>query len=278
MTGQVMGTPAYMAPEQIEKPDQVDHRADIYSLGVVFYEMLTGELPLGRFQPPSRKVQVDVRLDEVVLHTLEKEPERRYQQVSQVKSDVQSVESHAPASAPAEPRDTTGGGGGPCKVELGRPGAVTAIASYFIFVLGLFTPMAWMVFARLTGRSVGWSFPFFLDSFNARVWSGFVTPLSFSPFMLSGQTALAFSVAAIVAGIGLLRLRHWARYLAIVLALMSVTSLFPIGLVGTVLILAYLFRRDVARLFVLGEGPVTLEEEEAAQLERSFGPRVVARI
>ena len=87
----VMGTPHYMAPEQVEHPQEVDHRADIYSLGVVFYEMLTGELPLGKFQPPSRKVQVDVRLDEVVLHALEKEPERRYQQASEVKSDVETI-------------------------------------------------------------------------------------------------------------------------------------------------------------------------------------------
>jgi predicted Ser/Thr protein kinase len=87
----VMGTPHYMAPEQVEKPQTVDHRADIYSLGVVFYEMLTGELPLGKFAPPSKKVQMDVRLDEVVLHTLEKEPERRYQHASQVKTDVETI-------------------------------------------------------------------------------------------------------------------------------------------------------------------------------------------
>jgi len=89
--GHVMGTPLYMAPEQVEHPQAVDHRADIYSLGVVFYEMLTGELPLGKFAPPSRKVQIDVRLDEVVLRTLEKEPDRRYQQASQVKTEVETI-------------------------------------------------------------------------------------------------------------------------------------------------------------------------------------------
>jgi len=90
-SGQRMGTPQYMAPEQIEHPQEVDHRADIYSLGVVFYEMLTGELPIGRFAPPSKKVHVDVRLDEIVLHTLEKEPERRYQHASEVKTDVETI-------------------------------------------------------------------------------------------------------------------------------------------------------------------------------------------
>ena len=90
-TGQVMGTPHYMAPEQFEKPLEVDHRADIYALGVVFYEMLTGEVPMGRFAAPSEKVQIDVRLDEVVLRSLEREPARRYQQVRDVKSQVESI-------------------------------------------------------------------------------------------------------------------------------------------------------------------------------------------
>ncbi len=94
--GQRMGTPHYMAPEQIEHPGQVDHRADIFSLGVVFYEMLTGELPLGLFAPPSQKVQVDVRLDKVILHSLEKEPERRYQHASEVKTDLETIAGQSP--------------------------------------------------------------------------------------------------------------------------------------------------------------------------------------
>ena len=96
-----MGTPRYMAPEQMEGSHGVDHRADIYSLGVVFYEMLTGELPVGRFAAPSRKVEIDVRLDEVVLRTLEKEPQHRYQSASHIKSDVQSITStNDPTLAP----------------------------------------------------------------------------------------------------------------------------------------------------------------------------------
>ena len=131
----VVGTPHYMAPEQIEQPAKVDHRADIFSLGVVFYEMLTGELPLGKFQPPSRKVQVDVRLDEVVLHALEKEPERRYQHASQVKTDLETI------AGSAQHRQPTASAR-PAELERGR--WLVIAASFILFaaaaVMGFNSP------------------------------------------------------------------------------------------------------------------------------------------
>jgi serine/threonine protein kinase len=97
-TTMVMGTPNYMAPEQLEKPLEVDHRADLYSLGVVFYEMLTCELPIGQFDPPSRKVKTDARLDGVVLRALAKEPQRRFQSATQIRQAVEALSTSAPLS------------------------------------------------------------------------------------------------------------------------------------------------------------------------------------
>jgi serine/threonine protein kinase len=109
-SGQVLGTYRYMAPEQVEGAKHVDHRADIYALGVMVYEMLTGSLPLGRFEPPSRRVAVDVRIDEVVLRSLEREPERRWQRAAEMQQAVERITVHAPpppltpaAAAPAPP-------------------------------------------------------------------------------------------------------------------------------------------------------------------------------
>lgn len=101
-TGMFMGTPAYTAPEQARDAAHVDHRADIYSLGVLLYELLTGELPRGVFQPPSRKAGSDARLDNVVQRALQERPEDRYQAASDLKNDVSSVSSKPPA------RSTTG--------------------------------------------------------------------------------------------------------------------------------------------------------------------------
>jgi TM2 domain-containing membrane protein YozV/predicted Ser/Thr protein kinase len=153
---QVMGTLHYMAPEQVENPSSVDHRADIYALGVVLYEILTGELPIGRFPLPSEKTPLDPRLDEIVLHALEKEPDKRYQNASDVKTDVQVVSGtydRAAAAAatpaavasigPAAPAPAIAGGG-PAIGGFALPPDATGMfrvrstgIAYLLWLLGL---------------------------------------------------------------------------------------------------------------------------------------------
>src|SRR5262249_23703768 len=100
----VMGTLHYMAPEQMDNPLKLDHRADIYAVGVVLYEMLTGQLPRGNFPLPSRAAKVDSRLDQVILRALETDPNRRYQRISEIKTAVESLTQRAepiPEALPA---------------------------------------------------------------------------------------------------------------------------------------------------------------------------------
>jgi serine/threonine protein kinase len=127
-TGARLGTPHYMAPEQVERPEDVDHRADIYSLGVVFYELLTGELPLGRFQAPSAKASLDERVDEIVLRALAKERELRQQSAGQVKAEVEGLATRGPVER---------GGGGVFRRRLTRRvigGVAIATVAALVFV------------------------------------------------------------------------------------------------------------------------------------------------
>lgn len=88
MSASLFGTPDYAAPEQQDSTVATDHRADIYSLGVVLYEMLTGERPQRNFVPPSKRVQVDIRIDEIVLRALEMTPELRFQTAAEFRTQV----------------------------------------------------------------------------------------------------------------------------------------------------------------------------------------------
>jgi aminoglycoside phosphotransferase (APT) family kinase protein len=79
LTKQVMGTPHYMAPEAVRRGSgEADPRGDVYAVGVILYEALTGQLPLGRFQAPSMLGHGDARLDEVVLRALASDPASRH--------------------------------------------------------------------------------------------------------------------------------------------------------------------------------------------------------
>ncbi|MGQ0506194.1 MAG: serine/threonine protein kinase [Myxococcaceae bacterium] len=91
-TSVAMGTVNYMAPEQRRDAKHVDGRADLYSLGVLMYEMLTGELPIGRFKLPSERIAgLDARIDHVVEKCLENDLEARYQNAKDVLHDLEEL-------------------------------------------------------------------------------------------------------------------------------------------------------------------------------------------
>jgi serine/threonine-protein kinase len=115
-TGMRLGSPKYMSPEQV-LGQRVDHRTDIFSLGVMLYEMLTGKAPFGgnslealMYQtvntvplPPSRiNPDVPEMLDLILAKTLEKQTDNRYQSATDLASDLRECEKHYGSSLPTD--------------------------------------------------------------------------------------------------------------------------------------------------------------------------------
>ena len=110
--GMIIGTPEYMAPEQVEG-QEADQRTDIYALGAILFEMVTGRVPFEGDSPlsvaykhkneppiPPRKLnaQVPEPLNGLILRCLEKEKENRYQTADEVLADLIRVEDGLPIS------------------------------------------------------------------------------------------------------------------------------------------------------------------------------------
>jgi serine/threonine-protein kinase len=100
-TGDVGGTPGYCAPEQWFSLDNIDGRADIFSIGVIFYEMMTGKRPPAydnnnkrpAIDPPSKlHPTISKDLDDIILRILELDPEKRYRSVLELIPDVELLE------------------------------------------------------------------------------------------------------------------------------------------------------------------------------------------
>jgi len=119
-TGLIMGTPEYMAPEQVAGK-KVDERADIYSLGIILYELFTGKVPFTGpsaisvgFQqikdapavPSSMNPQIGKSLEQVILKALEKDPVQRYRDVAELKHALEAAMAQ-PASVDAQPQEAS---------------------------------------------------------------------------------------------------------------------------------------------------------------------------
>ncbi len=101
-----MGTPDFMAPEALYGIGQVDHRADLYAVGVMLYQMLTGEVPRGRFDLPSvHRPGVDPRFDAIVDRAMQRNPEKRYSSAADIRTDLEKIRSDPlpTSTAPAPP-------------------------------------------------------------------------------------------------------------------------------------------------------------------------------
>ncbi|MCU0714210.1 MAG: serine/threonine protein kinase, partial [Pirellula sp.] len=104
VTRQVLGTVHYLAPEQLEASNEVDHRVDIYALGVVFYELLTKQLPVGNFEPPSHiNTAISRELDAVILKSLSRKPSLRFQTVDEFQQAVVAAIGKSSSVQPSVP-------------------------------------------------------------------------------------------------------------------------------------------------------------------------------
>src|SRR3954447_4695883 len=114
-TGTLMGTPIYMSPEQCRGTRTVDHRSDIYSLGVIFYEMLVGQPPfvsegfgdlvnmhlnVAPVSARSKRPEIPLALDALVMKMLSKNPEDRYAEMGAFQTALKSSGSHTIVSSP----------------------------------------------------------------------------------------------------------------------------------------------------------------------------------
>jgi serine/threonine protein kinase len=201
-TQNAVGTPGYSAPEQLASPQRVDRRADIYSLGVVFYELLTGELPGKPIEPPSRKVYLDARLDEVVLRALENEPERRYQHASQVKTAVETIAGSPPGAAPPA-------GSPSLPVPAPKPPdsiKVFAVLNIILGVAGILccSPYYWL----------------FLLPYGDKIHAD--QPLMRLTLYICAIVVFPSSCVTLTSGIGLCYRKSWARILAVWKALFDI--------------------------------------------------------
>lgn len=207
-TGQLVGTPLYMSPEQVTGRGAIDARTDIYSLGLVLYELLTLRPPIEAtnrenllrtivtkpLAPVSwRNGSVKSDLERIVHKATQKDPDQRYQSAADFAADLERFLAAKPVEAPAyhfrlDEREIT----------AARPGGVVLAAFIFFVVslaVSLFTEASALMMGLMIMNSVGLG-------------------------VFAFQTLLAVLILAVglAVGYGILDARKWARWTGIVLS------------------------------------------------------------
>ena len=90
-TGIIYGTPGYAAPEVVSAPDSVDERTDIFAVGVMFYELLTGHLPSGKYTPITDFVDADPRFDNILRKAIHPKQNMRYTSANSLADDIADI-------------------------------------------------------------------------------------------------------------------------------------------------------------------------------------------
>jgi hypothetical protein len=155
-----IGTPEYMSPEQREKSKEADARSDLFSTGVVFYEMLTGELPIGRFKMPSEKRpdECDTKLDAIIQRSLQKDPEQRFSSAEEMGRAITQTWEH-PLTADEEepPQPRTAAGAARFEQHIGLVATLDQVLGTIFLAVGL-QSLFWGAFERAASFGI----PFFI--------------------------------------------------------------------------------------------------------------------
>jgi serine/threonine protein kinase/tetratricopeptide (TPR) repeat protein len=158
-TGVIVGTPQYMSVEQVEG-EEVDQRSDIYSLGVILFEMVTGRVPFDGDTPLSIAVkhtttappdprglnhQIPENLSRVILRCMEKDKRARYQSAEDLLAELATVEKGISTTALGEPRGESIASG---EITLSFSPRRILIPSFVLSIMLIVGLVVWQVFSR----------------------------------------------------------------------------------------------------------------------------------
>lgn len=138
---EIFGTPHYTAPEVVNSPLSVDHRADIFSLGVILHELLTGRLPAEDPRPASIICHCDPRFDAIIRRATDPLPANRYSSAHEIERELRAITTLSGPRAVRTPVHVTARGirRPPAKKPSGNPvliffilAAIAAAAAYYI--------------------------------------------------------------------------------------------------------------------------------------------------